>query len=133
MEPAPLRREIRVPGLDHAGQPIPVAVAGGGWVFSSPIGPRPPGGGTIPTDVEQQIELTFANLGRVLDAANLSPEHVIFVRVFVTELSLRPAFNRAWIKFFGEHGPARQVTESPLPETAQVLLRFTAVDSAPAT
>jgi enamine deaminase RidA (YjgF/YER057c/UK114 family) len=124
------RRRIDVPGLDHPGQPIPAAVAGGGWVLSSPIGPRPLGGGPIPSSLDEQLVLTFANLGRVLDAAGIGPDDVMFVRVFVAELGVRTAFNESWSAFFGADGPARQVTEQRLPEGAQVLLRFMALEPA---
>jgi enamine deaminase RidA (YjgF/YER057c/UK114 family) len=123
------RRQIHVPGLDHKGQPIPVAVAGGGWIFSSPIGPRPFGGGDIPDSLGEQIFLTFGNLARVLDAAGVDRAHVMFVRVLLTDLGHRAAFNEAWTAFFGMDGPARQVTENSLPESAKVVLRFTALDS----
>lgn len=122
------RRAIHVPGLDHLGQPIPVAVAGGGWVFSSPIGPRPLGGGSLPPTLTEQIDLTFANLQRVLEAANIGPDDVMFVRVLVADLRDRAVFNVAWLAFFGSDGPARQVTENSLPEGARVLLRFTALE-----
>lgn len=98
-------------------------------MFSSPIGPRPLGGGTLPATLAEQIELTFANLQRVLDAAAVSPEDVMFVRVFVADLADRAAFNVAWAQFFGHDAPARQITENSLPEGARVLLRFTALDS----
>ncbi len=99
-------------------------------MLSSPIGPRPLGGGPIPSSLDEQLVLTFANLGRVLDAAGIGPDDVMFVRVFVAELGVRTAFNESWSAFFGADGPARQVTEQRLPEGAQVLLRFMALEPA---
>ena len=117
-----------VPGLDHPGQPIPVAVAGGGFVFSSPIGPRPLGGGAIPPDLDEQITLTFENVARVLAAAQIGRDDVMFVRVFVSDMAVREPFNVAWEEFFGSSPPARQVTEQVLPAPAKLLLRITALE-----
>jgi enamine deaminase RidA (YjgF/YER057c/UK114 family) len=97
-------------------------------VFSSPIGPRPLGGGPLPATLAEQIELTFANLRRVLDAAGVGAADVMFVRVLVADLADRAEFNAAWMQFFGPEGPARQVTENSLPEGARLLLRFTALE-----
>lgn len=126
---SPLRRSVHVPGLTHPGQPIAAAVIGGGWVFSCPIGPRRLGTGVIPPELDEQIPLTFANLQRVLEASGIGPEHVMFVRVLLSTMADRARFNDAWVEFFGLDGPARQITESPLPEGARLLLRFTALEA----
>jgi enamine deaminase RidA (YjgF/YER057c/UK114 family) len=70
------RRSIEVPGLHHAGLPIPMASVVGNLLVSGGISPLDPDSGTIPPDVEEQVELVFANVRRVLDAAGGRPEDV---------------------------------------------------------
>ncbi|MBM7502610.1 RidA family protein [Agromyces aurantiacus] len=61
-----------------------IRVSGGDLVFvSGIIGMRPDG--TMPADVREQVELAFANLARVLDAAGASPADVVKVNVFVRD------------------------------------------------
>lgn len=123
------RRAITVPGLEHPGQPIPVATSIGGWVFSSPVGPRDPATGGIPERLDDQLALTFANLGRILDAAGLAPADVADVSVLLADRADRARFNDYWTAFFGsENAPARQVLQGDLPEGARVLLRFVAAE-----
>jgi enamine deaminase RidA (YjgF/YER057c/UK114 family) len=61
-----------------------IRVSGGDLVFvSGIIGMRPDG--TMPADTREQVELAFANLARVLDAAGATPADVVKVNVFVRD------------------------------------------------
>ena len=126
MSDGPIREAVVLPELDHP-QPIPVAVWVGDVLFSSPIGPRRDDG-TIPESLDEQFDVTFENLGRVLDAAGAAREAVGMVHVHLADRSAREHLNKRWVAFFpDEPRPARMVSESRLPETAQVLLTVTAV------
>lgn len=122
------RTTIDVDGLAHPGQPIPVATRIGGWVFSSPVGPRDPATGEAPEGAEAQVRLTFDNLARILGAADCEPGDVADVSVVLADRSRRDVLNAAWVEFFGaESPPARQVLEGPLPDGIHILLRFVAL------
>jgi 2-iminobutanoate/2-iminopropanoate deaminase len=122
----PAREAVVLPELDHP-QPIPVAVWVGNLLFSSPIGPRREDG-TIPAALDEQLEVTFENLCRILDAAGASRDGVGMVNVQLRDRAAREAFNRGWVAFFpDEPRPARQVTETALPDGVHVLLTVTAV------
>jgi enamine deaminase RidA (YjgF/YER057c/UK114 family) len=106
------RTEVVAPDLAHP-QPIPVAIWINDTLHSSPIGPRQ-SDGSIPDGVEAQLDATFANLARLLDAADATPEQVGFVNVQLSSASHRSPFNERWIALFAdEPRPARQVTAVP--------------------
>ncbi|WP_438853618.1 RidA family protein [Agromyces sp. M3QZ16-3] len=61
-----------------------IRVSGGDLVFvSGIIGMR--ADGTMPADTREQVELAFANLAAVLDAAGATPADVVKVNVFVRD------------------------------------------------
>ncbi|MFF2388363.1 RidA family protein [Agromyces sp. NPDC058104] len=61
-----------------------IRVSGGDLVFvSGIIGMRPDG--SMPSSTREQVELAFANLAKVLDAAGATPADVVKVNVFVGE------------------------------------------------
>lgn len=61
-----------------------IRVSGGDLVFvSGIIGMRPDG--SMPASTVEQVELAFANLAKVLDAAGAAPSDVVKVNVFVRE------------------------------------------------
>ena len=124
MTTTPQREAVVAPDLEHP-QPIPVAVWIAGVLHSSPIGPRQ-AGGTIPETLEGQLEVTFANLARLLDAAQTTPSAVGFVNVQLADPADRPAFNQHWSRFFDEPRPARQVLTATLPAGVRVLFTITA-------
>lgn len=121
-----MREAVVLPELDHP-QPIPVAVWVGNLLFSSPIGPRRDDG-TIAEGLDEQLDVTFENLGRVLEAAGASRDGIGMVNVQLSDRRAREPFNRRWVAFFPEEPrPARQVTEVALPADVHVLLTVTAV------
>jgi len=119
------REEVDAPGLGHP-QPIPVAVWVKDMLFTSPIGPRRDDG-SIPDGVGEQLDVTFENLGRVLDAAGAARDGVAMVRVHLSDPGLRDELNSRWTAFFDEPYPARHTTDGGLPNGVHVLLTVTAV------
>ena len=118
------RAEVELPELAHP-QPIPVAVWVKDTLYTSPIGPRRPDG-TIPDGIDEQFDLAFENLGRVLDAAGAARNAVGFVRAHLSDASLREALNARWTDFFDPPYPARHTSRSDLPPGVHVLLTVTA-------
>lgn len=117
-----------MPDLDHP-QPIPVAVWVGDVLHTSPVGPRR-ADGTIPTSIEEQLEVTFENLDKLLVAAGASRDAVGVVNVQLADPGDREAFNEGWSEFFvDDPRPARQVSRLELPAGVRVLLTLTAYRS----
>jgi enamine deaminase RidA (YjgF/YER057c/UK114 family) len=120
------RTAVEVRGLEHP-QPIPVAVWAGDLLFSSPIGPRRDDG-SIPSALEDQLDVTFANLRRVVAASGTTLDAVGMVQVHLRRRADRDALNVRWVACFpDEPRPARMVSQADLPAGVDVLLTLTAV------
>jgi len=123
------RRSIEVPGLDHGGLPIPQACVVGDLLISGGISPVDPRTGTVPADTEDQVELVFANVRRVLHAAGSSPDDVVKCTVFVRDKALRPILDKHWVQMFPDpqSRPARHTQRIDLADPLQIQLEITAV------
>jgi 2-iminobutanoate/2-iminopropanoate deaminase len=123
------RRSIEVPGLHHGGLPIPVASVVGNVLASSGISPLDPATGGIPDAVEDQVELVFANVRRVLEAAGGRPEDVVKCTVFVRDKAIRPIIDKHWTQMFPDEAsrPARHTLRIDLAGSMQIQLEILAV------
>ena len=123
------RRSIEVPGLHHAGLPIPMASVVGNLLVSGGISPLDPETGTVPPDVEEQVELVFANVRRVLDAAGGRPEDVAKCTVFVRDKGIRPVVDKHWLVMFPDPAsrPARHTLSIELTRSLHIQLEITAL------
>jgi enamine deaminase RidA (YjgF/YER057c/UK114 family) len=123
------RRSIEVPGLHHGGLPIPQACVVGNLLVSSGISPIDPGTGSVPAGTEEQVELAFANVARILEAAGSSPADVAKCTVFVRDKSIRPVIDKYWLDMFPDAAsrPARHTLRIDLAEPLQIQLEITAV------
>ncbi len=50
---------------------------------------------------------TLENIKTILEGAGASPDDIVKVNVFVTEMSAFPEMNKAYLEFFGDDPPAR--------------------------
>ncbi len=123
------RRSVEVPGLHHGGLPIPVACVVGNLLASSGISPLDPATGGIPDAVEEQVELVFANVRRVLEAAGGRPEDVVKCTVFVRDKAIRPIIDKHWTQMFPDEAsrPARHTLRIDLAGSMQIQLEILAV------
>jgi 2-iminobutanoate/2-iminopropanoate deaminase len=123
------RRSIEVPGLHHGGLPIPIASVVGNLLVSGGISPLDPDTGTVPEDLEEQVELVFANVVRVLDAAGGHPEDVVKCTVFVRDKAIRPVVDKHWLVLFPDAAsrPARHTLAIALPGSLHIQLEITAL------
>lgn len=123
------RRSIEVPGLHHGGLPIPQACVVGNLLASSGISPLDPETGTIPDSAEDQVELVFANLRRVLEAAGGRTADVARCTVFVRDKAIRPIIDKHWTEMFPDEGsrPARHTLRTDLAEPMRIQLEIIAV------
>jgi enamine deaminase RidA (YjgF/YER057c/UK114 family) len=62
--------------------------------------------GALGEGIEQQARLAFENLVRVLEAAQMGPENLIKIQLFVTEPDFVPAVRAARIEVLGGAKPA---------------------------
>ena len=72
--------------------------------------------GEIPDEFGRQVEYTFANLRRQLQAAGASPEDVVQIRTYIVDISSErvSTYNEARVQFFsGENKPASTMVGVP--------------------
>ena len=101
------RKSISAPGAAAIG-PYSHAVEANGFVFFSGQTPIDPATGElVDGDIRAQTKQCFANLFNVLEAAELSPEDVTEVRVYLIDMDDFPAMNEIYADQFKEPYPAR--------------------------
>ncbi|WP_266204258.1 RidA family protein [Pontibacter kalidii] len=84
-------------------------------------------GRLVEGDISAQTEQCFKNLFQVLAAAVLTPEHVVKVNVFLTDMANFSAMNEVYKAQFSEPYPARTtIGVASLPLGAQVELEMIA-------
>ncbi|MFT4096006.1 MAG: RidA family protein [Rhodoblastus sp.] len=124
------RRSIEVEGFSHGAQPIPAASRVGNIVMTGGVYGLDPQTGKIPDDVEQQAELMFSNLKRIMTAAGGSMDRIVKMTVYVKVPEGRPAVNKQWLEAFPDPAsrPARHTFQNDhLPANMLVQCDATAV------
>ena len=123
------RRSVEVPGLHHNGLPIPQACVVGNLLVSSGISPLDPDSGAVPSEVDQQVEVAFANVRRIVAAAGGTVDDIAKCTVFVRDKAIRPIVDKHWLEMFPEEAsrPARHTLRIDLAEPRALQLEITAV------
>jgi 2-iminobutanoate/2-iminopropanoate deaminase len=80
-----------------------------GTLYISGQLPMDPETKDVPADVEAQTVRALENLENLLLAAGSDRQHVLQVRIFVSDIDHWEAINRAYANWFGEHRPARAI------------------------
>jgi reactive intermediate/imine deaminase len=97
-KPAPL-------ATDALGSP---AIDAGDYVYVSGQGPLRPDGST-PTNFADQVRQSLENMKTVVEAAGLAMDHVVYVQVYLDDMSHYEALDKAFAEFFPKLPPARGV------------------------
>jgi len=97
-KPAPL-------ASDALGSP---AIDAGDYVYVSGQGPLRPDGST-PTNFADQVRQSLENMKTVVEAAGLAMDHVVYVQVYLDDMSHYEALDKAFAEFFPKLPPARGV------------------------
>jgi 2-iminobutanoate/2-iminopropanoate deaminase len=107
----------------------PVAAATiGNMVFTSGVPGIDLATGALGRGAEQQFELAFANLVRLLQMAGAGPETIGLLTVFIPDRTNRAYINKDWLQLFpGANRPARKTNQAPLPKGLEIQLMATAV------
>ena len=101
------RKAVTAEGAATVG-PYSHGVHAGHFVYLSGQTPIDPGSGhLVEGDVQAQTAQCFANLFKVLAAAGLTPDHVVKVNVFLTDMNDFAAMNEVYGKQFEQPYPAR--------------------------
>ena len=101
------RHAITARGAAAVG-PYSQAVEAGEFVYFSGQTPLDPGtGALLDGDAQAQTEQSFRNLFAVLEAAALTPDNVVKVNVFLTDMNDFAAMNEVYARQFSRPFPAR--------------------------
>jgi 2-iminobutanoate/2-iminopropanoate deaminase len=109
--------EMRRRSVSSAMAPKPIgpyeqAIVAGGLLFTSgQIGIDPQTGKLVEGGIEAQAERVFKSLHAILEAAGSSPDQVIKVNIYLTDLGQFSTVNRVYERFFGAAPPARTTVQ----------------------
>lgn len=93
--------------------PYSQGIKAGNYVFVAgqiPIDPQT--GNMVQGDIEEQTRRVLENIKAVLEAAGASLEDVVYVTVFLKDLSLFQRFNKVYAEYFDKVKPARVTIEA---------------------
>jgi reactive intermediate/imine deaminase len=101
-------------------------VDAGGYVYISGQGPRGPDRSS-PNDFAAQVKQAFDNVKSIVEAAGLTIDHVVYIQVYLDNISNYEEMNKVFAEYFGKTPPARAVLGvARLPESP-ILINAVAV------
>jgi enamine deaminase RidA (YjgF/YER057c/UK114 family) len=106
-------QHLNLPGKD-ATIPYSDGVLVGNTLYISGRVGLDPATGFPPVDVDEEVRLMLESFQSVLRAANMNPDHLVWVQVFSTDLSLWEHFNAIYRRMFGKCVPARTFVATEL-------------------
>lgn len=92
----------------HANRFYSPGVDAGDYVYISAQGPRRPDGSS-PTGFSTQVTQALDNVKAVIEAAGLSIDHVVYMQVYLDDISRCDEMNRVFAEYFVKTPPARAV------------------------
>ncbi|MFN3985241.1 MAG: RidA family protein [Rhodocyclaceae bacterium] len=95
-------------GTGTGGQHLPFssAVEAGGWLYVSGQTPMRDGE-VVEGGIVEQSRLAIDNCLRIMERAGYALEHVVHVKVILTDARYFASFNKVFKEVFGAHPPAR--------------------------
>ena|SRR5882672_8572641 len=100
------RRVINLPNR-RPNLPFSDAVQVGNTLYLSGRIGVDPATGTVPSDVDKEIDFLFEQFSAVLAQAGMQWDDLVWVQVFSPDLTLWERFNAKYVKFFRGDFPAR--------------------------
>ena len=95
--------------IENKGHYSPGVISNGMLYISGQLS-RDPDTGKLPEgDAGEHARQALANLDRVLTEAGLKRCSVVQCRIYITDVEMWDAVNRACAEYFGDHKPARAV------------------------
>lgn len=116
------REIVSTTGAPDAIGPYSQAVRAGALLFlSGQIALEPATGQMVEGGIEVQTDRVMRNLQAVVEAAGATMADVLKTSCFLADMSLFPAFNEVYGRFFPAEPPARETVEvARLPKDALV-------------
>lgn len=123
-----MARSIGVEGLHHGGMPIPSAALRGPLLVSGGIPGLDRSTGSLPSELESQLEFVFENIRAVIEAAGGTVADIVKITFHVGDRAARDLINEHWLAMFPdeESRPARHTVARELGGTMLVQADFIA-------
>lgn len=83
-------------------------VDAGDYIYISGQGPRRPDG-TLPPEFSQQVRQALDNIQTVVKSAGLTTEHVVYLQVYLNDMSKYDEMKKALAEYFRKSQPAQAV------------------------
>lgn len=105
--------DIKLRNIEHV--PAPVGhyshtTTAGGFVFISGQLPVAADGSPLcDAPFEEQAQRVLQNLESCLACVGVTKQHLVSVRVYITDINLWPLFNTIYARWIGDHRPSRAV------------------------
>ena len=117
------QRQIEIPDRKPVNAERSSGIDAGDYLYISGQGPQRPDG-SMPSGFDAQATQALENVKAIVVGAGLSMEHVVYVQVYLEEVSNCEGLNRIFAKYFPHTPPARavlgvaRVPQSPIEITA---------------
>jgi enamine deaminase RidA (YjgF/YER057c/UK114 family) len=96
------------PPQAHANPVYSPAMDAGGYLYISGQGPRR-ADGSLPATYREQVKQALDNVKTIVEAAGLTMEHVVYMQVYLENMSQYDEMDRTFGEYFGKNPPARAV------------------------
>lgn len=88
------------------------AVISNGMIYVSGQSSQDPVTHTVPEGMAAEMAMSLNRIEGILKDAGVDRTHIVFCRVYITDISKWDEANAAFAKFFGTHKPARAIYET---------------------
>jgi len=105
---------------------VPATVEGAGYIFVSGQGPTRPGGNP-PSTFPDQVRQTLDNIKAVLQSAGLTPDHLVYLQVYLEDIQRVPELDDVFASYFPKDPPARAVLGVAMVPTSAIQINAIAV------
>ncbi len=111
----PARREVLAPpSVPGPAGPYSTAIVSGGFLFLAGQAAITPAGEIVRGTIEQQTEMTLANMAAVAQAAGASLNDAVKVTVYLSDIALWDRMNTVYVSWFDDPKPVRTVVACEL-------------------
>ena len=114
-----MTKEVIAPGNVHKARGFSQAIKAGNTIYLAGQGGIDINGNVVPGGIEAQIDMAFANLQHILEAAGAKMTDVVRLNYFLVDIHDLDKIGNAYRKYFGKHFPtstAVQISALAMPE-----------------
>jgi 2-iminobutanoate/2-iminopropanoate deaminase len=125
-----MKKIIATPNAPSAIGPYSQAVLSKGWLYlSGQIAINPETGALSNQSIAEETHQVLKNASAVIEAADMSLDHVVKVTIFLRSMDDYAAVNEVYAEYFTNEPPAREPVEvSRLPKNVNIEISMIAAE-----